>query len=261
MPTGADRLDVLYEVNRRLATFTDLAELLRYATRRTRELFDAEGCALLLLDADRRELSFPVASQSEARPTSASRLAEIRFPADRGIAGWVVAHDEAALVNDVTKDERFYPGVDRETDITTRAVLCAPLKTDWGTIGAIEVVNPSTPFRPEDLAFLQALAGDIAVAHEKVALQEQLTGEILGLRGICSLTGTALLVAGTVSAIAATLVHLAVAKPLAELPFQPGFVLGIAGIAAGLVLVGIGRGWIVARSRPARLGPAGPEPR
>lgn len=257
MPTAADRLDLLYEVNRRLTTFTDLAELLRYATRRTRELFGAEGCALLLLDADRRELSFPIASQSESRETSASRLAEIRFPADRGIAGWVVAHGEGALVNDVAKDERFYEGVDRRTDLTTRAVLCAPLKTEWGTIGAIEVVNPTVPFRPEDLAFLEALAGDVAVAHEKVALHEQLAGEVVGLRSICSLTGTALLVAGTVSAVAAAVVHLAVAAPLAELPSRPGLVLGLAGAVAGVVLIAVGRGGIVRRARPARLAPVG----
>jgi len=34
MRTESERLQLLYEVNRRLATFTDLADLLRYATRR-----------------------------------------------------------------------------------------------------------------------------------------------------------------------------------------------------------------------------------
>lgn len=254
MPTAADRLDVLYEVNRRLTTFTDLAELLRYATRRTRELFDAEGCALLLLDAERRSLSFPIASQSEARATTESRLAEIRFPADRGIAGWVLAHREGALVNDVARDERFYAGVDERTTITTRAVLCAPLTTEWGPIGVVEVVNPSTAFRAEDLAFLEALASDIAVAHEKVALHERLAGEVVGLRSICSLTGTALLVVGVASVLAATLVHLAVAAPLAELAARPGVVLGLAGVAAGGLLVAVGRGRIVPRAHvaPAR---------
>src|SRR2546430_16819635 len=50
METAAGRLDVLCEVNRRLATFTDLDELLHFATRRARELFDAAGRALSLLD-------------------------------------------------------------------------------------------------------------------------------------------------------------------------------------------------------------------
>ena len=56
MATTANRLDVLCEVNRRLATFTDLDELLHFAARRARELFDAEGCALSLLDRGQRKL-------------------------------------------------------------------------------------------------------------------------------------------------------------------------------------------------------------
>ena len=56
MATAANRLDVLCEVNRRLATFTDLDELLHFAARRARELFDAEGCALSLLDRGQRKL-------------------------------------------------------------------------------------------------------------------------------------------------------------------------------------------------------------
>src|SRR5437867_13148830 len=98
------RLQLLNDVNRRLATFTALDELLRYATRRGRELLDAEGCAVLLLDGARHEFHFPVASQSEARAASEARLADVRFPANQGIAGWVLAHDEAVLVADAGSD-------------------------------------------------------------------------------------------------------------------------------------------------------------
>ena len=61
----SERLRVLYEITRKLATFTDLDDLLRYATRRARELFEAEGCALLLLDPEKNEFYFPIASQAE----------------------------------------------------------------------------------------------------------------------------------------------------------------------------------------------------
>ena len=112
-PVSSERLHALYELNRRLATFTDLEDLLRHATQRARELLHAEGCALLLFDPARRELHFPVASQAESRRASEPRLAEIRFPADRGIAGWVLARGEAVCVADVTRDARFYSGVDQ----------------------------------------------------------------------------------------------------------------------------------------------------
>src|SRR5262250_3448660 len=124
MATAGDRLHLLYELNRGLTSFTDLDSLLRYVTGRARELFRAEGCALLLLDRQRREFYFPVASESEE--AKEARLSQIRFPADRGIAGWVLAHDEAALVEDTASDARFYNAIDRRTAVQTRSLLCAP---------------------------------------------------------------------------------------------------------------------------------------
>ena len=73
-----DRLHLLYEVTRRLASFTDLDELLRYATGRARELLDAEGAAVMLLDPARREFNFGVASQSATHQATSARLLEIR---------------------------------------------------------------------------------------------------------------------------------------------------------------------------------------
>src|SRR5207249_4685613 len=161
----------------RLATFTDLDELLRYATGRTRELLDAEGAAVMLLDPARQEFNFGVASQSETHQATSARLLKIRFPAHLGVAGWVLAHDEAAAVPDAQQDPRFYNGVDQVTNITTHAILCAPLRARSGNIGVIEVINPARPPAADDLEFLETLASDIAVAHEKAALQERLRGE------------------------------------------------------------------------------------
>ena len=78
METAAGRLDVLCEVNRRLATFTDLDELLHFATRRARELFDAEGCALSLLDHRDEKRSLSVGSGEPGR--AAAHSLAIRVP-------------------------------------------------------------------------------------------------------------------------------------------------------------------------------------
>jgi len=243
MATEPDRLHLLYEINRRLTTFNDLDDLVRYATRRTRELFDAEGCALLLLDAHRREFHFPIASQREARAGSQARLAEIRFPADRGIAGWVVNHDEAALVEDAASDSRFYGGVDQETGLVTRAVLCAPLRTRGGNVGVIEVINPAEKPTKDDLEFLDALASDIAVAQEKALLYDQLRNEAVGLRQVLSIAGGILFVVGVLFTFAALIGHLARALPLVELPARPAMWIGLLAALGGALLFGVARGW------------------
>ena len=254
MADAAGRLHLLYEVNRRLATCTDLPELVRYATSRTRELFEAEGCALLLYDRERGELRFPVTSQSEARRAVAARLTEVRFPADRGIAGWVLAHGEPVLVEDVRNDPRFYAGVDQLTEMTTRTVLCAPLRTGAGNVGVIEVVNPAPgALTGDDLEFLAALAGDIAVAHEKVELHDRLRGEVIGLRQACGLAGAGLAVVGVLLVTGAIARHLAWALPLRGLLLRPGLWVGLACALVGGVLVAVGRGWLVSTTPAARL--------
>jgi GAF domain-containing protein len=240
--TSTERLHLLYEINRRLTTLEDPREFQAYITQRTREIFNAEGGSLLLLDRARNEFYFPVASQSAASHVTPAQLAEIRFPADRGVAGWVLRHDQAVWVPDVSSDARFYSDVDKQTDTTTHSILAAPLRTSAGNIGVIELVNPArTTFTPDDLAFFEALASDIAVSYEKAALLERLRGEVNALRQLCRGLGWMLVGGGVIVTIGSVFFRMARAAPLAELPLAPGLWIGIAGAVIGAALVKAGR--------------------
>lgn len=251
MPSDLDRLRLLYDLNRRLSTFTDLDELVRYVTRCARELLRADGCALLLFDDRRNELYFPVASQREGRAATQERLAEIRFPADFGVAGSVFRHGEAVLVTDARTDSRFYAGVDQQTGLETRSILCAPLRTRSGSIGVIEVINPAESPTQDDLQFLDALAADVGVAHEKAALYGRLRAEALGLRRLCSMMGLGLLLAGVLFGSGAFVTQRARALPLYDLVLHPGLLIAVLCVLMGAVLVGVARGWFVTRVAPA----------
>lgn len=247
--TSSDQMRVLYEVTRRLATFVDLDDVVRFATARAREIFDAEGCALILLDRQRNAFFFPVASQRESTPEAEGRLSEVRFPADRGIAGWVVSHDEAVLVADTANDPRFYSGVDRETALTTRSLLCAPLRSGDASIGVIEVINPA-PVHLDDasLRFLETLGNEIAVAYEKASLYQQLRGEVIDLRNLCQGTGVALMSIGGAVGLATALAHRARVLPWWELATRRGTIAALALIALGAMLIIAARGWLRRRS-------------
>lgn len=244
---ASNRLRVLSDVGRALATFTDLDDLVHYATQRTRELFDAGGCALLLLDRERHELFFPVASQRNPDAASTAELAEVRFPADRGVAGWVLVHNEATLVPDTSQDPRFYDAVDRRTTMQTRSLLCAPLRTRAGNIGVIEVVNPRADLlNRDDLDFLDTLASEIGVAYEKAALYRELEGEVVDLRRFCWWAGLLLLLFGSLLGIGATLYHRIRVLPWSQLFARRGVLLALLCLAIGGLLIAVGRGWIVA---------------
>jgi GAF domain-containing protein len=233
--SAAARLEVLCEVNRRLASFVSLDDLLAWATSRARELFDAEGCALLLVDDEGREFRFPVSSQSATSRASTPKLREIRFPTTQGVAGWVLANGQALHIADAQRDTRFYAGVDASTGTTTRTLMAAPLRTGSGAIGVIEVINPRE-VGDGDLSFLEALGSTVAVAHEKAALSAALREEAIGLRRLARLGGVGLAALGVGVVAAAVVAHGARGLPANELLSEPGLLLGAAVALVGVVL-------------------------
>src|SRR5215472_38840 len=163
-PASRDpRTRVLYDLAREFAAQLDLDRLLPLITTKCREVLDAEGVAVLLLDRERDELYFPYFSQVD--PETGPKLAGLRFPSDRGIAGSVLKSGRAERVDDPAADPRFYTGVDRSTGMTTRSILAAPLIAQGEAAGVIEAINHrSGPFVEEDLRLLESLAEVIAIA-------------------------------------------------------------------------------------------------
>jgi len=157
------RTKVLYDLARDFAAQLELDQLLPLIVSKCREVLDAEGVAVLLLDRERGDLYFPYYSQSD--PETATKLAGLRFSADHGIAGSVLKSGRAERVDNPAADPRFYTGVDRSTGMTTRSILAAPLIAHGQAAGVIEAINHrGGPFVEEDLRLLESLAEVIAIA-------------------------------------------------------------------------------------------------
>jgi len=167
---SSTRFRLLYDLACAFAARVDLDELFPLVVTKCREVFDAMGASVLLHDPDTNELYFPFVAEED--PVIHARLLELRFPADRGIAGLVLGTGEAVRVDDVQSHPRFFGGIDAATGFITRSVLCAPLTTYQGVIGVIQVLNRrgDRAFTDDDLAFLVALAGSVAVAIENARL-------------------------------------------------------------------------------------------
>jgi Nif-specific regulatory protein len=169
----ASQLLLLYELGCAFAGQIELDELIPLVITKCRDVLDAEGGSVLLLDRARGELLLPdvVAESAEAAAT----LSNLPVPIDGSIAGAVLTSGTPLRVDDATADPRFYGGADRQTGVRTRTLRAAPLRARHGIIGVIEVVNRrgGGTFADEDLAFLDALAGSVAVAIENVRLYEQ----------------------------------------------------------------------------------------
>ena len=188
MPEDQGRFGLMLELTRGFNAHTDLETLLPFVIHRCREVMNAEGCSLLLVDEESQELYFPVTSNRT--PGVDARLEGLRFPVSEGIAGEVVRTGRALRVEDAALHERFYSEVDRLTGALTRDMICAPLRTHAGVLGVVEVLNNlGDGFSEADLDFLDALAGSIAVSIENARLIEdlrrsktRLQGEVTSLR-------------------------------------------------------------------------------
>ena len=125
MPPEGSPFRLLYDLGCAFAARLELDELIPLVVAKCREVLGAEGAAVLLLDSERNQLHFPYVAEED--PEVAESLGELRFPADQGIAGAVLASGQPVRIDDVAADGRFYPDIDRHTGLTTGSLLAAPL--------------------------------------------------------------------------------------------------------------------------------------
>ena len=97
---------------------------------------------------------------------------EIRFPADKGLAGYVVQTGEPLNIPDAYNDPRFNPEVDKKTGYVTKTILCLPIKNNnQEIIGAFQVLNKmSGVFTKGDEDLLVAIGGSASIALENAQL-------------------------------------------------------------------------------------------
>ncbi|HPG32197.1 MAG TPA: PP2C family protein-serine/threonine phosphatase, partial [bacterium] len=97
---------------------------------------------------------------------------EIRVPVGKGIAGWVAENDKPLIIEDVSKDERFYKKADEKSTFKTKSILCVPLKVKDKIIGVLQVLNKrgGNPFNNDDLTLFSVMAHMAALAIENARL-------------------------------------------------------------------------------------------
>ena len=167
-------LVALQDVARSLAQELDLARLLKQILRSAVQVVEAAAGSLLLVDTDTDELVFEVIEGG-----GGEALERRRIKRDQGLAGWVAMHCQPLMVDDVTKDERFYPEIDRVSSFKTNSLLCVPLVSKGQVIGVLQLLNKSSGemFDHDDLDILTIFASQSATAIENARLYEAVREE------------------------------------------------------------------------------------
>ena len=167
LPIKSDPLVSLVKIGRSITAVTDIDVLLKVIAEETKIAIQADRCTVFMLDKEKNELWSKVALGLGSQ--------EIRFPADKGLAGYVVKTGEPLNIPDAYNDSRFNPDIDKETGYRTKTILCMPIKNNnQEIIGAFQVLNKlGGVFTKGDEDLLVAIGGSASIALENAQLFEQ----------------------------------------------------------------------------------------
>ncbi|MCU0607340.1 MAG: sigma 54-interacting transcriptional regulator [Candidatus Edwardsbacteria bacterium] len=164
-------LEFFYTFSQTLFSTMDQGKLLDIIIETAKNLTHAEGSSLLLLDDAGQNLLF-----AHATGEVSEELKKLTVPLGQGIAGWVARERKPQIVNAAEQDERWYKGIDEQTNFTTRSLLCVPLLVGDRTVGVIEVINKcdGTNFCGEDQEILLKVASLAATVLENATRYRRL---------------------------------------------------------------------------------------
>jgi phosphoserine phosphatase len=156
--------EAILEISRGLAATTELTPLLRKIQQAALVVLQCERATVFLYDRPANELYSRVATGE----------GEIRFSADRGIAGEAARTGKVINVPEAYADPRFNPEIDRQTGFRTRNMIAFPLLGFDGTIvGVLQVLNKAAgTFDPWDDQLVEILGAQIGVALQRQLLLE-----------------------------------------------------------------------------------------
>ncbi len=134
-------------------------------------LLGAEVGSLLLVDERTKDLFFEVALGAKEE-----QVKQMRLKMGEGIAGWVAANDQPALINDVQNDPRYFRRAQSITNFITRNMICVPIRAKGRVIGVLEAINKkgNDDFTAEDMENCWTLSHQVAIALENSQLYAEL---------------------------------------------------------------------------------------
>ncbi len=127
-------LNALYEAGKSIGSTANLKELLRQIVALASNVTEAQVGSIMLLDERGEYMTIEAAIGLEGKVVASTRL-----PVGESIAGFVAAHGEPLIIEDVEHDTRF-KRMNKER-YGAASLLCAPLIIKNKVIGVINMAN------------------------------------------------------------------------------------------------------------------------
>uniref|UniRef100_A0A1I8EHL9 Phosphodiesterase n=1 Tax=Wuchereria bancrofti TaxID=6293 RepID=A0A1I8EHL9_WUCBA len=164
------------------------------------KLTNADRSSLFLVDHRRKELYariFDVGTQEDEQiKINEDGNEEIRFPANKGISGYVAMTGQVLNIENAYEDPRFNKDIDQKTGYRTRNILCMPVFIRKSVIGVVEMINKADgPFTKQDQNSFETFAVYCGLALHHAKLYNQIRRseqkyrvalEVLAYHSVCN---------------------------------------------------------------------------
>ena len=156
-----------------------LSSVIHHIMSVSRDLVQADRCALFLVDDKKSQIRSAVLAGEES---------QISVKRGKGVVGYVAMKNIVVNIDDAYKDKRFNSAVDQATGYRTRSILAAPVVNSLSkVIGVVEMINKDMlynggSFTKEDEKLTTAFASFTGLAFDKTQNRnDAMTGQTLAI--------------------------------------------------------------------------------
>ncbi len=171
-------------LSRSIAGRTDLRSLLSGVAESVRGIVSFDHIAMILHDANGDAMQGYILNEP-CNPV----ITGLRLRVDQDPAGWVWLHQRPLVISHLQSETRWPEFVTRARDFGVSTLVLVPLTTGDNRLGAFgfSSVSPFDP-TPAELAFLERIASEFAVAVESFLAKQQAVRERDRLRTLFDIT-------------------------------------------------------------------------
>jgi len=163
-------LELLEKSSQALNSTLNFDRLVNVILKIVGDALNVETVSILFFDQKKENMVFEMARGKNRRS-----IEGVKIPVGQGVVGWVAKHQRPVIVNDLKKDKRYSPRIEKQLGLKVRSILSIPLKQRNRLIGVIEAVNRrgKEPFTDDDLRLFMALGDHIATALDNARLYRE----------------------------------------------------------------------------------------
>ena len=155
-------ISLLYTISSKLCDCLDLQEISKLVIEEASRLIHCTSASVMLYDEASDSLNIIAAKGTASSATRNS------FPINESIAGHVFKSGIPELVNDVTKDHRYF-----HTSHNCYAIICAPIITKQKILGVVNISNSElVAYTSQDLKLFNAIVTQAAGTMENSILHD-----------------------------------------------------------------------------------------